>query len=406
MSSEQPLALHGGQSVRESFLVFGQPDIQEPEIQEVLEVLRSKWIGTGPRCKQFEEQFRSYLGCKHALSLNSCTAGLELALDVLGVSSGDEVITSPLTFAATANVIIRQGATPVFVDVDPRTGNIDPARVVEAITPHTKAILPVHLYGQPCSMHELMEIARQHDLYVIEDAAHAIEAWYQGQKIGTIGDITVFSFYATKNLTTAEGGMLVTENEAWAEEARVKHLHGLSKDAWKRYSAAGFQPYDVTYPGYKFNMTDIQAALGIHQLARLEDNLKLRQCYWDLYIEAFADLDEISWPKEVSPPPNTGRTRHARHLFTILLNLEKLSISRWDFVNALKAENIGTGIHFLSLHLHEFYKERFGYQKGNFPNAEYISDRTVSLPLSPGMSEADVNDVIQAVKKVIRGSRT
>lgn len=405
MTSLQALALNGGPPVRDSFLVFGQPDIQEAEIQEVVSVLRSKWIGTGPRCQQFEEQFREYIGCRHALSLNSCTAGMELALDVLGIGRGDEVVTTPLTFAATANVIVHRGAKPVFVDVDPGSGNIDPARVEEAITERTKAILPVHLYGQPAPMNELLQIARQHELHVIEDAAHAIEAWYQGQKIGAIGDITVFSFYATKNLTTAEGGMLVTENDDWAEEARIKHLHGLSKDAWKRYSDEGFQPYDVTFPGYKYNMTDIQAALGIHQLARLEDNLKIRERYWSIYREAFSDVDEISLPEEKLQNSENGLNRHARHLFTIQLNLEKLSISRWDFVNALKAENIGTGIHFLALHLHSYYREKYDYVEGAFPHVENIADRTLSLPLSPGMTETDLAIVIQAVKKVIGHSK-
>ena len=405
MTIMQQLALNGGQPVRDDFLVFGQPDIQEADIKEVVEVLRSKWIGTGPRCRQFEEQFRTYIGCQHALGLNSCTAGLELALDVLGIGPGDEVITTPLTFTASANVIVHRGARPIFVDVDRRTGNIDPSQVSEAISPSTKAILPVHLYGQPCPMDEIMQIAQENDLYVIEDASHAIEAWFQGRKIGGIGDITVFSFYATKNLTTAEGGMLVTDNSVWAEEARIKHLHGLNKDAWNRYSAEGFQSYDVIYPGYKYNMTDIQAALGIHQLNRLEENLNIRQNYWGLYSKAFSAMDEITVPEEASQPQDSGLTRHARHLFTILLNLERLSISRWDFVDFLKAENIGTGIHFLVLHLHTFYRERYGYQRGAFPNAEYISDRTVSLPLSPAMSEEDINDVIGAVKKVIWHSR-
>jgi dTDP-4-amino-4,6-dideoxygalactose transaminase len=367
----------------------------------VVETLRSGWLSTGPRCQKFQELFREYIGCGHAIALNSCTAGLELGLEALGVGPGDEVITTPLTFCATANVIVHRGAKPVFVDVDRETGNIDPEQVLRAITPKTKAILPVHLYGRPCPMDELMIIAREHGLYVIEDAAHASEAWYRGAKIGTIGDITVYSFYATKNLVTGEGGMLCTNNEMVAEEIRSKHLHGLSRDAWKRYSEEGFQPYDVVAAGYKYNMMDIQAALGIHQLARLEENLKIRERHWQAYDEAFADVTEIVTPHPMLEPQGFGKTRHARHLYTILLDLDRLGISRWEFINALKEENIGTGIHFIALHLHSFYQERFGCKRGDFPNAEFISDRTVSLPLSSGLGQEDIDDVINAVHKAI-----
>jgi len=401
----EPLAICGGNPVRDRFLVFGAPDIREPEIREVVETLRSGWLSTGPRCQRFEERFREYIGCRHAIALNSCTAGLALALEVLGIGPGDEVVTTPMTFCATANVVVHLGAKLVFADVDPETGNMDPEQVRKAITSRTKAILPVHLYGRPCRMDELLSIAREHGLYVVEDAAHATEAWYRGRKIGTLGDITVFSFYATKNLTTGEGGMLVTENDTWAETLRVRRLHGLSKDAWKRYGTEGFQPYDVIAAGYKYNMTDIQASLGIHQLARLEENLKIRERYWRMYSEAFTELEEITTPAEILEEPASGNTRHARHLYTILLNLERLAISRWDFVNAMKAENIGTGIHFIALHLHTFYQRNFGYRRGDFSNAEFISDRTVSLPLSPGLTEEDVRDVVKAVKKILAYSK-
>jgi Predicted pyridoxal phosphate-dependent enzyme apparently involved in regulation of cell wall biogenesis len=386
---------------RSEFLLFGAPDIREPEIQEVVETLRSGWISTGPRCRKFEELFCEYIGCKHAIALNSCTAGLELALEVLGIGPGDEVITTPLTFCATANVIVHRGARPIFVDVDRETGNIDPQQVARAITHKTKAILPVHLYGRPCEMDELMAIGREHGLYVIEDATHASEAWYRGRKIGTIGDITVYSFYATKNLVTGEGGMLVTNNQLVADEVRVKHLHGMSRDAWKRYSDEGFQPYDVVAAGYKYNMMDIQAALGIHQLARLEDNLKIRERHWQTYDEAFEGMEGITTPQRVFSQSRFGKTRHARHLYTILLDFEQLKMSRQEFMNSLKRENIGTGIHFTALHLHSFYQDEFGYKRGDFPNAEFISDKTVSLPLSSGLSQKDINDVINAVQKVI-----
>ncbi len=387
--------------IRDSFLVFGAPSIGEPEIQEVVDTLRSGWLGTGPRCEKFEESFRQYVGSGNAIALNSCTAGLELALDAAGVGPGDEVITTPLTFCATANVIVHRGARPVFADVERETGNIDPERVSAAVTPKTKAILPVHLYGRPCRMAELLGIARQHGLYVIEDAAHATEAWYRGTKIGNIGDATVFSFYVTKNMTTGEGGMVTTNHDSWADEIRVKRLHGLSKDAWKRYSSDGFQPYDVLAAGYKFNMTDLQAALGIHQLARIEENLKIRQRYWAMYEEAFRRIPELAVLQTPSEDVGGG-DRHARHLFTVLVPAEAGGISRWEFVNALKAANIGTGIHFLALHLHSYYRDRFGYLPGNFPNAEYIAARTVSLPLSASMSESDIQDVISAVKYALR----
>jgi dTDP-4-amino-4,6-dideoxygalactose transaminase len=390
---------------RSEFLLFGAPDIREPEIQEVVETLHSGWLSTGPRCKQFEQLFREYIGCNHAIALNSCTAGLELALEVLGIGPGDEVITTPLTFCATANVIVHRGAKPVFVDVDRETGNIDPEQVAKAVRHRTKAILLVHLYGRPCAMDELMAIAREHGLYVIEDAAHATEAWYRGRKIGTIGDITVYSFYATKNLVTGEGGMLVTNSEAVAEQVRVKHLHGLSRDAWKRYSEEGFQPYDVVAAGYKYNMMDIQAALGIHQLARLEDNLKIRERHWHTYDEAFANMEAITTPPQTRSD-RFGKTRHARHLYTILVDFERLNLSRQEFMNALQKENIGTGIHFTALHLLSFYRDQFGYKRGDFPNAEFISDRTVSLPLSSALDQSDVDDVISAVQKVVIAGET
>ena len=389
------------QPVRNTFLVFGAPAIGEAEIQEVVDTLRSGWLGTGPRCERFEESFRQYIGCRHAIALNSCTAGLELALEAAGVGPGDEVITTPLTFCATANVIVHRGATPVFVDVERETGSIDPERVDRAVTSRTRAILPVHLYGRPCRMDELLEIGRRRGLYVIEDAAHATEAWYRGRKVGSIGDATVFSFYVTKNMTTGEGGMVTTNHDAWAEEMRVKKLHGLSKDAWKRYSADGFQPYDVLAAGYKFNMTDLQAALGIHQLARLEENLKIRQRYWAMYEEALLEMSEVVMLAKPSEDL-LSVDRHARHLFTILVMPELAGMSRWEFVDALKAANIGTGIHFLALHLQTYYRDRFGHQPGAFPNAEYIAARTVSLPLSVSMSDEDVRDVISAVKSVLR----
>jgi dTDP-4-amino-4,6-dideoxygalactose transaminase len=388
--------------VRPDFLVFGSPDLHQAEVDEVVATLESRWIGMGPRCIRFEGLFREYIGCEHAISLNSCTAGLELALDALSIAPGDEVITTPLTFCATANVIVHRGARPVFADVDPATGNLDPAQARQAISPRTKALMPVHLYGRPCEMEPLLDLAREFHLAVVEDAAHATEARYRGRKIGTIGDMTVFSFYVTKNLTTAEGGMLTTANAAWAESIRIKRLHGISHDAWKRYSSEGFQPYDVLAPGYKFNMTDLQAALGIHQLARLESNLELRERYWRIYDESFSGMPEVEIPPPMPEGPPHSGSRHARHMYTLLVNSPPSPLNRWELVQALKAENIGTGVHFVALNLTTYYQQAFGYRRGDFPHAEHISDRTLSLPLSPALREEDLHDVIRAVQKVVR----
>jgi len=389
------LAVEGGRPVREDFLVFGSPLILEPEIEEVCRTLRSGWLGTGPKTHEFEKRFSQYVKSKYALALSSCTAGLHLALDVLGVKEGREVITTPITFCATANVIVHCGARPVFVDVERETMNIDPAKIEEKITSRTWAILPVHLAGHPCEMDEIMRIARDRNLYVVEDAAHAIEAMHKSQKVGSIGDITVFSFYVTKNLVTGEGGMVSTNEAEWAEKIRIKSLHGLSADAWKRYSAEGFKPYEVVYPGYKYNMTDIQASLGLHQLQRIEGNLKIREKHWKRYNEAFSQIEEITTPSE------QDNIKHARHLYIILLNLERMKIDRDRFMTVLKAENIGTGVHFTALHLHPYYRNAFGFKTGDFPTAEYISERTVSLPLSAKLTEKDVDDVVKGVERVV-----
>ncbi len=384
---------------RPDFLVFGSPYIGDEDMVEVMDTLRSGWLGTGPKVQRFEAMFREYIGAKHAIALSSCTAGLHLALEATGVGPDDEVITSPLTFSSTANVVVHTGAKPVFVDVDRRTMNMDPERLHQAVSARTRAIIPVHLAGRPCDMQPIIDVARRHGCVVIEDAAHAIEASYRGQKVGTIGDLAAFSFYVTKNLVTGEGGMVTTNNDSWAEEIRIKSLHGISRDAWKRYSSEGFQPYETVYAGYKYNMMDIQAALGIHQLARLEEQLKVRERHWQRYSQALAALDELILPVEES------HIRHARHLYTVLLRLERLTISRNEFVEALRAENIGTGIHFYPLHLHRYYRKLLGHKRGDFPNAEFIGDCTVSLPLSAKLMDEDVEDVISAVRKVIVVSR-
>jgi dTDP-4-amino-4,6-dideoxygalactose transaminase len=384
--------------VREKFLVYGAPLIGEAEIAEVLDTLRSGWLGTGPKVKRFEQDLQNYVEAKHAIALNSCTAGLELALDVARVNEGDEVITTPMTFCATSNVIIHRGAKPVFVDVERETMNIDPARIEAAITPRTRAILPVHLTGRPCDMNAIMEIANRRGLAVIEDCAHAIETLYEGRKVGTFGQIGAYSFYVTKNVCTGEGGMVVTNRDDWADELRMKSLHGISRDAWKRFSASGYQPYETIYPGYKFNMMDIQGALGIHQLARVEENLKIREKYWKLYDQAFRDVPQVEFPSTDLPVGS----RHARHLYVLWLRLDRLRITRDQFVDAMKAENIGTGVHYTALHLHQYYRDTFGYKPGDMPNAEWIGERTISLPLSPSLSLQDAEDVIEAVRRVCR----
>ena len=382
--------------MRKDFLIFGSPKIEQEEIDEVVDSLKSGWISTGPKVAKFEALFKDYIGSKHALALNSCTAGLHVSMIAAGLKPGDEVVTTPMTFGATGNSIIHSGAKPVFVDINLPTMNIDPDSIEEKITPKTKALLPVHLAGRPCQMKKIKDIVQKHHLVLIEDAAHALEATYHGQKIGTIGDLTVFSFYVTKNLVTGEGGMVTTDNDTYAEKIQIYALHGMSKGAWKRYSDEGFKHYCIVYPGFKYNMMDLQAALGIHQLQRIEKYLVRREQIWQLYDDAFQHL-----PLETPPPPEKD-TRHARHLYTILLRLEELKADRDTIQQALYQENIGTGIHFISLHLHPYYQKTFGYKRDDFPNAAYVSERTISLPLSAKLTDEDVNNVIKAVVKVLK----
>lgn len=386
----------GGRPVRDSFLIFGAPFIGEEEIAEVVDTLRSGWIGFGPKSIRFEEEFARYVEAPHAISVSSCTAGLHLALVAAEIRPGDDVITTPLTFAATANVIEHVGARPVFADVDRKTYNLDPAAFQDAITDRTRAVIPVHMAGRPCDMDRISQIAAGRSVTVIEDAAHAVEAAWNGHKIGSISRFTAFSFYATKNLTTGEGGMLTTTDADAAQRLRILRLHGLSHDAWKRYSAEGFHPYETVEPGYKYNLTDLQASLGLHQLARIEASLAVRERLWRAYDAALAGLPAV----EVPAPALPGE-RHARHLYTILLRLERLRIDRQQFLEALKAENIGAGVHFVPVHRHAYYRQKYGYQPGRFPNAEAIGDRIVSLPLSAKVSEADVQDVVAAIRKVV-----
>jgi dTDP-4-amino-4,6-dideoxygalactose transaminase len=337
------------------------------------------------------------MGCKHAIALSSCTAALHLALVAAGVGSEDEVITTPFTFAATGEVIIYTGATPVFVDIKNDTYNIDPDKIEDAITPRTKAIIPVHYAGQPCDMDMIFKIAEKYDLIIIEDAAHALGAKYKEKKVGTIGDITAFSFYATKNLTTAEGGMVTTNNSEYADRIRILSLHGMSRDAWRRYGDKGSWYYEILDAGYKYNMTDIQASLGIHQLAKFEQFQNIRRKYAELYTDELKDIEGVTTPYVRSD------VQHAWHLYTILIDEPVTGIDRARFIEKLNRENIGTSVHFIPLHLHPYYRRTYGYRRGDFPNAEYVYDRIISLPLYPSMSEDDVWDVINAIKKIVTG---
>ena len=380
--------------MRKNFLTFGSPNIGEEEIAEVVDTLRSGWIGTGPKVGAFEKAFAAYVGADHAVAVSSCTAALHLSMMVSGVGPGDEVITTPMTFCATANAIVHTGASPVFVDVDPKTMNIDPGKIEAAITPKTKAIVPVHFAGRACDMQAICNIARQYDLMVIEDAAHAIETTSEQGKVGNIGDLTCFSFYVTKNVVTAEGGMITTNRSEWIDKLKTNALHGMNRDAWKRYSDDGFKHYEVEFPGYKYNMTDIQASLGIHQLSKVDNNLVFRKDLWDYYNGLLEDMPLIL-PSDSEP----GEI-HGLHLYTILVDKEKFGQSRDDLQRELYEHKIGTGIHYVAAHLHPYYQTRWGYKRGDFPCAEYISDRTLSLPLGVNMNYEDVDDVFEAIRSV------
>ena len=381
--------------MRNEFLVFGSPLIEQEEVDEVVDSLKSGWIGTGPKVHQFEEMFRDYKGVKYAMALNSCTACLHLSMLSINLQPGDEVIVPTMTFAATANVVIHAGGKPVFVDSLRDSMNIDPADIERKITPKTKAIIPVHFAGRACDMDAILDIAKKHDLKIIEDCAHAIETEYHGEKAGTFGDIGCFSFYVTKNIVTGEGGMAITNNQEYADKIKVMGLHGMSKDAWKRFSDEGYKHYQVVYPGFKYNMMDIQAALGIHQLPRVDSYWLRRQEIWDIYNEAFKDLPVFT------PAPVAPDTKHAYHLYTLLLDIDRLSITRDQFLDEMTKRKIGVGVHYIALHLHPYYQQTLGHKRGDFPNAEWISDRTVSLPLSAKLTNADVDDVIEAVQSIL-----
>ena len=379
--------------MREQFLSFSLPLIGDEEVREVMQTLRSGWLTTGPRTRQFEADFTGYVQAPGGLALNSCTAGLHLALRVLDIGPGDEVITTPLTFAASVNVIEHVGATPVLADVEPDTLNIDPQQVEQAITPRTKAVIAVHYAGHPVELDALRDLCDQHGLALIEDAAHAVGTQWRGQPIGSGNNLTAFSFYATKNLTTGEGGML-TGDPALLERARILSLHGMSREAWSRYAAGGKWAYDIVEPGYKYNMTDIQAALGLQQLDRFPIMQERRKEIVTAYQQAFDGDTAFQIPSE-----RPGIT-HAWHLYVLRLNEDELGVSRDQFIEELTARNIGSSVHFIPIHLHSYYRKRYGDQEQRLPVATQAFRQMVSLPLSPALSDQDVRDVVDAVDDI------
>jgi dTDP-4-amino-4,6-dideoxygalactose transaminase len=381
------------------YLPFCRPSIGDEEIAEVVDTLRSIWLTTGPKTRRFERAFSEYTGATHSIALNSCTAGLHLALTAAGVSTGDEVILPSLTFCATANVVVHRGATPVFAEIDEASYTLDPDAFERCISPRTKAVMPVHHGGQVCDMHRINEIARAHDIVVIEDAAHAAGAALDGVPVGNISAFTSFSFYATKNLTTGEGGMLTTNDAAAAERIRVLGLHGISADAWKRYSKEGSWYYEVLEPGYKYNMTDIQASLGLHQLAKLEGFVTERARLADVYTRAFRELPEI-----ITPIVRPG-VKHAWHLYPIRVRSGRLRIDRAGFIAELARRGIGSSVHFIPVHLHPFYRDTFGCRRGDLPVTERVYDEFVSLPLFPSLTDGEVARVVDAVSAIVADHR-
>lgn len=380
------------------FLVFGAPKIDEAEIAEVVACLRSGWIGTGPRVAQFEREFAVFRSVQagQVAAVNSCTAALHVSLLAADLKPGAEVITTPLTFCATVNAILHAGLVPVLADVDPTSQNIDPAAIEAAITPRTRAILPVHFAGRPCAMDQIMAIAHKHDLVVIEDCAHAVEAEFRGQPLGTFGDFGCFSFYVTKNVVTGEGGMILGRSEDEIARARIIALHGMSKDAWHRFGDKGYKHYQVVECGFKYNMMDVQAAIGLHQLARVEENWRRRAAIWQRYDEAFDQLPITL------PAPAETQTRHGRHLYTVMIDKQRCGIERDDFLEAMNAARIGTGVHYLSIPEHPYYQQRFGWRPERWPNAMKLGRETVSLPLSPALSNDDVERVVDAVRAILK----
>ena len=380
---------------KENFLVFGSPAIGDEEIEEVVKTLKSGWIGTGPKVAAFETAIKAYKETEQVAAVNSCTAALHLSMLAAGIGPGDEVITTPMTFCATVNAILHAGATPVLADVEPLSINIDPGEIAKKLTSKTAAIVPVHFAGLPGPMDKIMAIAQDRGLKVIEDCAHAIETEYRGRKAGTFGDFGCLSFYVTKNVTTAEGGMVLAKREEDIARVKILALHGMTKDAWKRFSDEGYKHYQVVEAGFKYNMTDLQAAIGLHQLGRVESNWKRRRDIWKRYCDAFQEL-----PLTI-PAPVPDDCRHGYHLFTIRISEDRCGISRDEFLDEMTANNIGVGVHYLSIPEHPYYQSRFGWRPEDYPYSMQIGRETVSLPLSAKLTDDDVEDVIAAVRSIV-----
>jgi dTDP-4-amino-4,6-dideoxygalactose transaminase len=378
--------------MRKKFLVYGSPAIGDEEIAEVLDTIKSGWLGTGPKTERLEREFADYLNVKHCVAVSSCTAALHLSMLAAGIKPGDEVIVPAMTFCSTANAVIHAGAKPVFADIELPGMTIDPSDVKKKITPKTRAILPVHFHGRPADMNALRSLANRHKLILIDDAAHAIETRYHGKTMGQMGDIACFSFYITKNMTTVEGGMVATGREDWADRIKTLALHGMTKDAWARFSDKGYKHYEVVSAGFKYNMTDLQASFGLHQLRRLEQNLARRETIWKTYNHAFTGVPLLL------PPDPAPDTRHACHIYAVRTTGDS-PLSRDELMDNLYKRNIGTGVHYTALHLHRYYRETFGYKEGDFPNTEAVGATTLSLPLSAKLTDNDVQDVIDAIKE-------
>jgi dTDP-4-amino-4,6-dideoxygalactose transaminase len=395
--------------MREKFLPFHVPSIGPEEISEVIDTLESGWLTTGPKTLQFEEAFRRYVGSTHAIAVNSATAALHLALEAVGVNQDDLVIVPTLTFAATAEVVCYLGAHPLFVDVHPEDFTMDPDAVGSLIQKETasgnavKAIIPVHFAGFPCRMEKLMKVAHQHGLFVVEDAAHALPTKCDGRMIGTVGDVTAFSFYANKTITTGEGGMITTDDDRWADRMRVTRLHGMSRDAWRRYEVRRSWYYEIEALGFKYNLTDIAAAIGLHQLQKCDVFQGRRAVIAERYTRYFETLKEITLPSStvVSVDGATANHQHAWYLYPILVETSRLQIDRDHFIEELNKRNIGVSVHFIPLHYHPYYRERFGYGRGSFPVAERFYEHCISLPIYPAMSDRDIDDVIEAVDDIV-----
>lgn len=385
--------------MNKDYLLFHKPFISEEEINEMVDTLRSGWLSMGPKTIKFEEEFNKYIGAKKSVAVNSWTAAGHLTLEAFGIEKGDEVIVPTMTFPATAEIVCYFGAKPVIVDVDENTLNISLEEIEKAITPKTKAIIPVHYGGQPCDLDEIQQIAKAHNLKVLEDAAHSLPATYKGKKIGTISDVTCFSFYATKTLSTGEGGMICTNNMEIAERCAIMRLHGINRDAWKRYSESGSWYYEVVAPGYKYNFTDLQASLGLPQLKKVDMMWESRKSIASKYMEAFKDLDLITLPTIKSDRESSW------HLFPVRINLEMVTKNRAQIIEELKTNNVGVGVHFMPVHQHLYYSETFNLDDKNFPVASASFPRLMSLPIYPGMNENSVEKVITTVTEVLNRFR-